>query len=308
MSAEQCEEGGMLLKNKHSVTAVALLMGVLGAQSATGRTPAPTKLPSFDVASVKPNRSNNPPNSNFPLGPGDVYVPNGGLFSATNFPLVTYIFFAYKVIGNQGQSLLPQLPGWATAEHFDIQARAEGNPGKDQMRLLMRSLLADRFKLATHYETKEVPVLAFVLARPGKTGPQLQAHADGAPCPTDAPPPGSAQPQPQLAPPPGKLSELCNGILGMPPSVSGRVRLRARNVTIGFIADSLSLGTNLGRTMVDRTGLSGTVDFTLEWTPEAHGPVQPGGEVQPESTGPTFEDALREQLGINLKSTAFRAN
>jgi hypothetical protein len=116
MSAEQCEEGSMLLRNTHSVTAVALLMGVLRAQSATGQTPAPAKLPSFDVASVKPNRSNNPPNSNFPLGPGDVYVPNGGLFSATKFPLVT--------------SLLPQLPGWATAEHFDIQVRAEGNPAK----------------------------------------------------------------------------------------------------------------------------------------------------------------------------------
>jgi hypothetical protein len=56
----------------------------------------------FEVASVNPTKSNDPPYSNFPLGPGDVYVPNGGLFSAKNFPLVTYIFFAYKVIGNQG--------------------------------------------------------------------------------------------------------------------------------------------------------------------------------------------------------------
>ena len=61
----------------------------------------------FEVASVKPAKSNDPPYSNFPLGPGDVYVPNGGLFSAKNLPLVTYIFFAYKIIGNQGQFLLP---------------------------------------------------------------------------------------------------------------------------------------------------------------------------------------------------------
>src|SRR5580692_5770822 len=88
------------------------------------------------------------PYSNFPLGPGDVYVQNGGLFSANNLPLVTYIFFAYKFIGNQAQYLLPQLPEWTKSEQFDIQARAAGNPGKDQMRLMMRALLADRFKLA----------------------------------------------------------------------------------------------------------------------------------------------------------------
>jgi len=91
------------------------------------------------------------------------------LFSATGFPLVTYLFFAYKVIGNQGQYLLPQLPGWATSDRFDIQARAEGNPGKDQMRMMMRSLLADRFKAGGNTpRLAKYRVLAFVLAKPGK--------------------------------------------------------------------------------------------------------------------------------------------
>ena len=64
----------------------------------------------FEVASVKPSKPGAQSNSNFPLGPGDVYVPNGGYFSATGFPLVTYIFFAYKMAGNQAQSLLaPEL-------------------------------------------------------------------------------------------------------------------------------------------------------------------------------------------------------
>jgi hypothetical protein len=94
-------------------TAAAVLLSTAAAQT-------------FEVASVKPSKSNDPPYSNFPLGPGDVYVPNGGLFSAKNFPLVTYIFFAYKIIGNQGQYLLPQLPDWTKREQFDIQARALG--------------------------------------------------------------------------------------------------------------------------------------------------------------------------------------
>jgi len=123
------------------------------------------------VASVKPNRSDSPPASNFPLGPGDVYVRNGGLFSATGFPLIIYISFAYKMIGNQEQYLLRQLPDWAKVERFDIQARASGDPGKDQMRLMMRALLADRFQLRIRFERREVPVLAFTLAKAGKTGP-----------------------------------------------------------------------------------------------------------------------------------------
>ena len=77
----------------------------------------------FDVASVKPNKSDAMPYSNFPLNAGDMYTANGGLFSATNFPLVTYIAFAYNVVGNQAHFLAPQLPGWVMTDRFDIQAR-----------------------------------------------------------------------------------------------------------------------------------------------------------------------------------------
>src|ERR1700683_1158813 len=80
-------------------------------QSATAQsTTATAKQPAFDVASIRRSKPGGQPNSNFPLGPGDVYTPNGGLFSATNQPLITYILFAYKLQGNQIQSLVPQLP------------------------------------------------------------------------------------------------------------------------------------------------------------------------------------------------------
>jgi uncharacterized protein (TIGR03435 family) len=252
----------------------------------------------FDVTSVKPSQAGVQPNSNFPLGPGDVYVQNGSLFSANNLPLVTYIFFAYKFIGNQAQSLLPQLPDWTKTEQFDIQARAEGNPGKDQMRLMMRALLADRFKLTIHNETREVPVFAFVLVKPGKLGPQLKLHSDGAPCSTDLKPADAQAPVPTVD---GGLPTLCNGIFGMPPSVPGRARAAARNVTLAFIADSLSGGANLGRPMIDKTGLTGTVDFSLEWKPENTNPLPPGAEVPVDANALSFQEALKDQLGIKLQ-------
>jgi uncharacterized protein (TIGR03435 family) len=260
----------------------------------------------FEVAAIKPNKSTNPPYSNFPLGPGDVYVPNGGLFSATNFPLFTYIVFAYKIKGNQTQYLLPRLPIWVTSERFDIQARAGGNPGKDQMRLMMKSLLADRFKLAIHTEEREVPVFAFVLSKAARTGPHLQPHPQNSPCSTNAAPqsePGSAQAPTLQQTISDGLPALCNGIFGMPPSAPDRLRFAGRNVTIDFIADSLSAATNLGRPMIDQTGLSGGFDFTLEWAREMPPPVQPAANAPPDSLGPSFEEALQQQLGIKLRST-----
>jgi uncharacterized protein (TIGR03435 family) len=283
--------------------AIPTVVLLLAGSPLSAQTSAAEKLPEFDVASVKQNKSLTlRANSNFPLGPGDVYVPNGGFLSATNFPLITYLTFAYKVKGNQRQYLLQQLPKWVTEDRFDIQARAEGNPNKDQMRLMMRSLLADRFKLAIHTETREVPVLAFVLLKPGKTGPQLQLHRTDAPCSTEAPPPSARGAQPDPPTITGGLPALCGGIFGMPPSMPGRIRFAARNVTLAFVADSLSATANLGRPMLDQTGLTGTFDFSLEWSREVRGPAPPGVDFQPDTSGPGFADALREQLGIKLES------
>jgi uncharacterized protein (TIGR03435 family) len=221
----------------------------------------------------------------FPLGPGDVFTPTGGFFRATGFPLVTYIAFAWKIPANQMQYLLPQLPKWANEEHFDIQARAEGNPGKDEMRLMMRALLADRFALAMHNETRQMPVFAVVLAKPGTTGPQLRPHNADAPCPSD---PHSDDPFPAI----------CGGVYPMQPSEPGRIRLGARNVTPGLIENAFPTR-ELGHPVLDRTGLTGLYDFSLEWTPERLGP---DAAAEPE-TGAALHQALKEQLGLKLEST-----
>jgi hypothetical protein len=108
---------------------------------------------SFDVASIRPTKPGvfTPPN--FALSSDDSYSPNGGLLSA-DFSLATYIEFAYKLwlSPDQRKSMLANLPKWVDRDKYEIHARASGNPTKDQMRLMMQSLLADRFKLAIHYE------------------------------------------------------------------------------------------------------------------------------------------------------------
>jgi len=120
---------------------------------------------SFEVASVKQNKSNGMSSASVPLNDQDGYSSNGGLFSATNYRLDAFIGFAYKLTSRQTQSALSQLPKWAVAERFDIQARAEGNTTKDQMRLMMQSLRADRSKLAVHTEVAQASVFVLVPSR-----------------------------------------------------------------------------------------------------------------------------------------------
>jgi uncharacterized protein (TIGR03435 family) len=233
-----------------------------------------------------------PPASNFPLGPGDAYTPNGGRFSATNIPLSAYIGFANKLVGNQAQWLLDQLPGWVREERYDIEARAEANPTKDQMRMMVRSLLAERCKLALHEETRQVSVAALVVAKSGKLGPQLQPHPAGAPCPLDAPPTGTT--------PDGRFPLLCGGLLHMRPTAPGRVRLGGRNMTMAFLANILSSSSDGGRAMVDRLG--GAVRFHLEFARTVLGAVESSGETAVDPAAPTFDQALKDQFGLKLES------
>jgi uncharacterized protein (TIGR03435 family) len=298
------------------VLAATLLAGVraklsaqsTGVEAPNGQPPTPQwqidaggKM-AFDVASIKRNKSSDARRTNFPLGPGDDYSPNGGLFTATNMPVSAYIFFAYKVTINQLNLLLPQLPKWVTSDGYDIQARASGNPTKDQMRLMMQSLLADRLKLIIHFETRQMPVFGLVLAKPGKTGPQLQQHQDNPSC---SQPPSAADSAPMPATTVSdRFPTTCGGVVGMPPSSPGHIRAGGRNVSVEQIASTFSGPvTGVDRPVLDQTGLRGMFDFSMEFEPELNGPPRPGPAAQPDdSAGPTFLEALREQLGLRLES------
>jgi bla regulator protein BlaR1 len=264
----------------------ALILAIVGlafsAQPAACQTPAWQTAAggkmSFEVVSIKPSRPGTFTPPNFPLDASDAYESTGGRFSA-DFPLSIYITFAYKLdlTREQTESMLAHLPKWASTDKFTIQSKAEGNRTKDQMRLMVQSLLADRFKLVAHFETEQVPIFALTLAKPGKLGPNLRPHADGPPCD------GSGG-DPEVFP------EVCDvyALEGK----GGRELGGSRNTTMDLLAGSLSGFGRLGRHVVNQTGLTGRFDFKLEWTPEA-----------PDAEGPTFLQALREQLGLKLEST-----
>jgi len=257
----------------------------------------------FEVVSVKQHKPNSSlamdlPTSNFPLNSGDAYSSNGGLFSARNYRLDVYISFAYKLSPSQTQFVLSQLPKWALTDHFDIQARAKADATKDQMRLMMQSLLMDRFKLAVHTETRQVPVYAVALQRAGEIGPKLQPHTTASP-PCDMTTSQNSDSAPTTLP--GGLPAAC-GVL-QTRFQSGRLSVGARNVSIDFIESyfpSRTMG-NFDRPVMDQTGLTGNFDFTLEWTPEDLN--LNGAKVALDPNGPTFLEALKDQLGLKLVST-----
>ncbi len=236
-----------------------------------------------------------------PLGPQDAFTPTGGLFSVNERTLEAYVIFAYKLGAEQDQAFVKQAPKWALDNRYDIQARGPGNPTKDQYRLMMQALLADRFKLAVHYEIKQVPVFALVLDKPGKLGPKIQPHPSDASCSVAIAPGGQSSMNGgtpvTIA---GGFPERCGSVTQWP--VSGRFRMGARNVPLAEFAKHIVIPgfTGVDKTVVDKTGLEGTFDLIMEFTPQWT--PAPGDDFQPDPTGPTFQQALKDQLGFKLES------
>jgi uncharacterized protein (TIGR03435 family) len=261
------------------------------------------KLPAFDVASVERTAPDAQPTPISQLGPGDVYAKTGGRFFAQGHTLATYIHFAFGLVGSETEAVDDQLPGWARSERYTIRARTYGDPEKDtgsQMRLMMRSLLAERFGLKVHYETRQAPIFAVRLAA-GKPGPQLRRHSEAdAPCAGVAPDGAERNETGALA---SGVPAVCGGMTLMQPSAPGRFRFGARNVTMAFIAKQLTSLGDLGRPAVDQTGLTGTFDFTMEFVPDISSTREGYPDFQGDPSGPTFLQAIQEQLGLKLEST-----
>ena len=259
------------------------LLGILCQDVPDWQAAAGAKM-AFEVASVKLDKSDKFKPPGFPFDAGDAYSATGGRLTA-DFGLSTYITFAYKLnlTPEQRQAMMAALPKWTSEDRFEVQAKAEqANPTKDQMRLMMQSLLAERFKLAVHFETQEAPLLVLTVIKPGKLGPKLKPHSEGPPC--DSAPPGD------VFPPQCDVFAL-TARQGQP-YIAG-----SRNSTMALIAGALPGLGRLPRPVVDRTGLTGRFDFTLEWVPEFNDSLRNKAEVE----GPSFEAALREQLGLKLQ-------
>jgi bla regulator protein blaR1 len=256
----------------------------------------------FAVASVRLNKGPMEP-SNFQMGADDAYTNTGGLLTA-DLSVANYINFAYKIFPTREifQSMFGKLPPWVLMDNYEIKARsAEPSPTKDQMRLMMQSLLKERFGLEVHYETHDTPVLVMSFAKNGKMGPKLQRHEDGPDCNV----PGTAQ----AAGTDLKETDIFPAECGSVQAVSAKnqtIVMGGRNVTLEMIAKQFE-GGHLGRPIVVGTGLTGSYDFRLNWTPEP-GTFGMGRGAAPQeepsvspSSGPTFLEALRDQLGLELK-------
>jgi len=293
----------LLLVAELATVIVPVAIGILDLPEGHAQSPTAALAPSptenklkFEVASVRQNKTNDKGSMNVDPTPGDGMVPTGGLYTARNIVLAQYIAFAYKLTNQQLRSVVSQVP-WVSEDRFDIEARAEGNPTKDQYRLMVQSLLADRFKMAVHFETRQIPLFALVLVKPGKPGPQLRSHrADDPVCSTPAAvmrgqPPADAEGFP----------ERCGGPLSMKPSAPGRMKSGGRDVPMSRFAAILTGVGVVDRPMVDQTGLQGTVDYSLEWMQVAAN-VPFGAEFHPDESAPTFEQALKEQLGLKMVS------
>ena len=305
--------------------AAALLL--LAAASTLAQTPAQTTptLPTFDVASVRPSSSGVSQHTNVPLDSGNVYgtisaddarTAAGGLLIATHQALWRYISFAYKLSGTQELALrfsifsgVPKsgAPFWVTGsfdaspEFFDISARAPADTSIDQMRLMMQALLADRFHLVTHLQTADAPVFALTLVHPGITGPHLQPHPASDTCAAATPPSDQpSAPRPQVAPSSiGDLPPACGVIAHVPSSAPGQ-HMGGRAISLALFATSVPTMTGLAATphpVVDQTGLTGLYDFTLTWIHD------PSGDDATSDNIANFHEALKSQLGLELKSS-----
>ena len=235
----------------------------------------------FEVATIKENTSAD--NNSI------LRRPPGGRVDATNVPLRFLITYAYAL---PQQAQIVGGPAWITSVGYDIVAKLEGNPqvvppgsGIDPARLAMRALLADRFKLTMHREAKQVDVYALVLVKPGSVGPALK------PSTQDCAAAAEAQRRNNGVPPPG--APFC-GFDG------GSGRIKFGGLPSSQIAAALT--NYAGRNVVDHTGLTGSWEFELIFTPE-RAPGPPGADTPAPSDAPSLFTALQEQLGLKLEST-----
>jgi len=273
--------------------------GAQSPQTAVGQAPAagsaqsapmPT-LPttaSFEVASIKPNHS----------GDQRFFVSwQPGRFNATGMTVKFLITTAYHVKDFQ----VSGGPSWVNSERYDIDAKVPDSMAQQMDKLsrdergklaesMLQALLADRFQLKLTHGTKDLPAYALVLA---KNGPKLQKAA-----PVDTP---AEAPSGPGGHPHGPMMRM------------GRGELNGQGVELSFLASVLSQ--QLGRQVLDQTGLKGNYDFTLKWTPEqgegmtmagpgpGGGGPPPDGAPPPDASGPSIFTALQEQLGMKLEAT-----
>jgi len=257
------------MKSSHSAIGIALAGFVRLALAQTGG-------PAFEVASIKPSGPKSVRGSSG--GPG---TSDPGRYTFGSATLIDLVEVGYHVDYFQISSKVP-----LDEQTFDLVAKLPEGATGQQFRLMMQNLLAERFHLKMHMQSKEFPTYELIVA---KSGPKLKESAAGnvaAPAPR-----ASSDGFPDLPPNrPGMVAQH---------SVSGGfvlVRLKAQQEPISALARMLRLPD--GQPMVDKTGLTGKYDFTLEFSSEVPSAAS-GGDAQLPVT-PNLFTALQQQLGLQL--------
>jgi uncharacterized protein (TIGR03435 family) len=221
------------------------------------------QAPSFDAVSIKVNRSG---------AQGGSSRAQPGRYVGVNVTLMRLIRLAYRPIEEFDGG-----PDWKDRDHFDVEAATGSNPSQPQMLAMLRTMLADRFKLRAHTETRALPVYELFVARSdGRLGPSLTRVADACPPPAT---PGTGGPEAVAAPLVRCGFTLQDGVLkGMG--------------TLASIAGELGIA---GRRTVDRTALTGVYRIELRWSPD-----HIAGQAA--DAPPEIFTAIREQLGLRAQA------
>jgi uncharacterized protein (TIGR03435 family) len=280
------------------VTVVVALLGSAATIRLSGQA-ADSQSPSFEVASVKHNTSGLP-------GVRLMFQP-GGRLVAENVTLQFLIAAAYGDPRPLADFQIVGGPKWINSDRFNVIAKAEGDPQPSNdgpptvMFAMLRTLLADRFKVKVHDETREMPIYTLIKTRnDGKLGEHLKPSATD--CAALMRTAGRDRP---VTPPSPTERPPCGIRVGFG-------NLSGGGMSATQLAGALSRMPGVNRVVTDRTGLDGAYDVDLQWTPDQlpqraagsppDGPIRVNGaDIDP--NGPSIFTAIQEQLGLKLEST-----
>ncbi|HEY6328689.1 MAG TPA: TIGR03435 family protein [Blastocatellia bacterium] len=226
---------------------------------------APAHIPAdlrFEVASLKPG---NGKEQSYGIRP----APGGQRYEAWNCPISVMIQTGYYVKAEQ----IVGGPSWVNTEPFDMDAKAEKPSSIDELHVMLMNMLADRLHLASHREKREMPIYALTVNKGGAKLKPHQAANGGEPW----------------------IEQTSKKFL--------HIRMAATAATLDYLGYRLSR--IMDRPVVNLTNLPGGYDFNLEYTQELPLGFPPGGKIngeEPDTSGPTVFDALKQQLGLELKA------
>jgi uncharacterized protein (TIGR03435 family) len=247
--------------------------------------------PSFEVVSIKANRTN----QGIPL----VLLQPGGRVIAANVNIRQVILVAYGLEDLQ----LVDAPDWTVTDRFAIEARTTDATATETIRLMLRTMLAERLGFMAHSERRDLPMFALAMARSDKRlGPKLRESGPecaplrspvGVPPPPPPPPPpaGNAVPTRTILPRDEPQRRRCGSMLA--PGW-----LAARAITMQELTRPLAQ--LMRRLVVDETGLTGEFDLDLLFQPEGLGGALVGPPPPAFSDAPGLTTALQDELGLRL--------